>query len=281
MKSILPHLRHYIYTFGRTRVAIITTILATILALGFTLLFEFCLHQIGLNVNPIAAVIISICVTLITTPILSWVFISLILYIHELEGEMRALATYDSLTGLLCRREFLERAEQLFKVSRREGFEFSLVILDFDNFKVINDQYGHITGDKVLESFGKVVRSTLRESDLASRFGGDEFVFFLPNTSTAEAMAFTERLQGKIGYEVGNSLIPYSASMGVATYPDVAAEKFADIISAADRALYHSKNMGKNQIQIFKTYRNADHKRSRESLIIEDSEELLIREYYQ
>ena len=266
MTSILPHLRHYIYTIGRTRVAILTTILATVLALCFTLFFEYCLHLIGVNVNPVAAVIISISVTLITTPILSWIFISLIIHVHELEEEMRELASYDSLTGLLCRREFIDRAGQLYKISKRDGLEFSLVILDFDNFKVINDQYGHIAGDKVLESFGKAVRTTLRESDLASRFGGDEFVFFLPNTSTAEALRFTERLQKKINDDLSVSPIPYSASMGLATYPDVFAERLEDIISAADRALYHSKNMGKNQIQIFKSYRYVNQNLEKEIL---------------
>lgn len=246
-------MRQSITKLGRTKVVVITTIVTLFLALICTLGLEFYLHQIGINVHPVAAVFITSLTALIITPIMSWHFVSLIIIINQLEGEMRALATYDSLTGLLSRREFIERAEHYFKVAKREGHEFSLIIVDIDDFKNVNDQYGHIAGDKTLESFGESVRSTLRESDLASRFGGDEFVFFLPNTTSEQARIFTRRLYSKIRevVEVDNLRINYTASMGLVTYPEVAVEHIDEIISAADKALYRAKNNGGNQTQVF------------------------------
>jgi len=253
MKSNHPFLRRYITSFGRTKVVIIITIVTLFLALICTLVIEFCLHKIGVNVHPAVAVFIATCVALIITPIMSWHFVGLIIIINQLEGEMRALATYDTLTGLLSRREFIARAEHYFKVAKREGHEFSLIILDIDDFKNVNDQYGHIAGDKTLVSFGESVRTTFRESDLASRFGGDEFLFFLPNTTSAQARIFSERLHSKIreAVEVDDLRINYTASMGLATYPEAAVEHIDEIISAADKALYHAKNNGGNQTQVF------------------------------
>jgi len=253
MESNHPLLRRYITSVGRTKVVIIITIVTLFLALTCTLVIEFCLHQIGINVHPAVAVFIATCVALIITPIMSWQFVGLIIIINQLEGEMRALATYDSLTGLLTRREFIARAEHYFKVAKREGHEFSLIILDIDDFKNVNDQYGHIAGDKTLVSFGESVRTTLRESDLACRFGGDEFVFLLPNTSSAQAGIFTERLHSKIreAVEVDDLRINYTASMGLATYPEAATENIDEVIRVADKALYHAKNNGGNQTQVF------------------------------
>ncbi len=252
MKSNHPLMRGYITSFGRTKVIIITTIVALFLALTCTLILEFLLYQLGVNVHLAAAVFITTCAALIITPIMSWNFIGLIIKINQLEEEMRALATYDSLTGLLTRREFIERAEHLFKVAKREGHEFSIIIVDIDDFKNVNDQYGHIAGDKTLKSFGEAVRITLRESDLPSRFGGDEFVFFLPNTSSRQARIFTDRLHSKIRevVKIDGLRINYTASMGLATYPEVATENIDEIISAADKALYQAKNNGGNQTQV-------------------------------
>jgi diguanylate cyclase (GGDEF)-like protein len=170
-----------------------------------------------------------------------------------MEEEMRALATYDTLTGLLNRGEFLKQVEDYHKLEKNEEFEFSLVIMDIDNFKKINDQYGHISGDLVLESFANAVRTSIRDSDLASRFGGDEFVFFLPNTSADQAGMFAERLHSKIRtpVEVDGLQIRYTASMGLATCPDVFTINIDYVIGMADKALYHAKNMGGNQTQVF------------------------------
>lgn len=189
---------------------------------------------------------------------MSWYLVGLILTIHQLEEEMRALATYDALTGLLSRRVFLEQTDYFHNIAIRDGLEYSVIIVDLDNFKKINDQYGHAAGDKTLESFGKAVRNTFRESDLACRFGGDEFVFFLPNTSSKQAWYFSERLQAVIreAIEHDDLLIHYTASMGLVTFPEVIAKNIEEVIRAADKALYRAKTNGGNHTQVFNANRD-------------------------
>jgi diguanylate cyclase (GGDEF)-like protein len=246
-------MKELFFELGRIKAVIMLTSITLAFALFCTLLIEFALNQLGFNVDTLKGVIVATCVSLMVAPIMGWFIVRLFFDMHNLEEKMRELANYDSLTRLLNRREFLERAEHLFKVAKRERFEISLVIVDIDNFKKINDKYGHVVGDKVLESFGEAVRTTSRESDLACRFGGDEFVFFLPKTSSDEAQRFTERLHSTINEPVvvGSFRIHYTVSMGLATYHDVITYDFDDVISAADRVLYHAKNMGRNQTQIF------------------------------
>jgi diguanylate cyclase (GGDEF)-like protein len=246
-------MQEYIFSLGRTKAVIALTFTTLVFALFCTLIIEFILNQLGMEVDTFKGVVIAACVSLMVTPVMGWFIVRQFFEMHHLQEEMRQLAMYDSLTGLLNRREFLERAEHLIKIAKREESKISLVIVDIDDFKKINDKYGHAVGDKVLESFGESVRTTVRESDLSSRFGGDEFIFFLPNTSSTDAQRFTDRLHTKIreGIEVGSFEIHYTASMGLATFPDVITYNIDEVFSAADRVLYHAKNMGGNQTQIF------------------------------
>ncbi len=104
------------------------------------------------------------------------------------------MATYDLLTGLLSRREF-HQAINFFHESLKGKITIcTLIIVDLDNFKEINDQFGHRLGDQTLKNLGEAMQSTLRESDLACRWGGDEFVFFLPNTNIHHAEGFCRRI---------------------------------------------------------------------------------------
>ncbi len=98
----------------------------------------------------------------------------------RLEEELKVLATRDSLTGLLNRRHFMESLEFLFQNAKRYSFPLSLCLCDLDKFKEINDMYGHQAGDRALEVFAEVLRHELRASDLAGRYGGDEFVMLFP-----------------------------------------------------------------------------------------------------
>ena len=244
-------MRHYIFTLGRTKTILAFTLLAFLLTTIFTQLFCWILRLNGFPANHLSAAIISSSVALIITPLMSWYVIGLVLDIHKLEQEMRSLASYDFLTGLLCRRVFLERADYFHKVSKRKGLIYSVIMADIDSLKKINDHNGHIVGDKVLESFGNSIRLTNRESDLACRYGGDEFLFFLPNTTTEQAQVFAERIQALIRepLEYDGKLFQNTASLGIASYSNVSAESVEDIIKAADNALYQAKQLGGNQIQ--------------------------------
>jgi diguanylate cyclase (GGDEF)-like protein len=204
------------------------------------------IQALGIELNIKAGLVISVIITLSITPIMSFYMVRLFLKVDKLEEEMRTLATYDSLTGLLTKREFMDRAGYFHKIASRENLPYSLIIADLDNFKDINDQFGHMTGDQTLESIGMTIKDNLRESDLACRFGGDEFLFFLPNTTAAQAEQFSNRLRTIIDEAVTFSSFDFqlTASIGIATYPELKTKSLEEFISAADTAMYLAKDDG-------------------------------------
>ena len=147
------------------------------------------------------SMLISVIVPLFVAPTVTWYIVALLIKVNQLEETMRELATYDSLTGLLNRRAFMEQTTNLFYISKRHDQIFSIIMVDIDSFKKINDQYGHNAGDKVLISFGNLLASLTRESDVVGRIGGDEFFIFLPNTSEDQASKLSERLHAAVRRE--------------------------------------------------------------------------------
>lgn len=244
-------MRHFIRKIGQIRTVGLFSAFAITLSLAATLLITTVLDRLGVEINRLAGLWISILVALSIAPIMSWIMVGLFLKVDRLETEMRQLATFDSLTGLLTRREFLERSNYFHKVACREQLAYCLMIADLDNFKEINDQFGHLTGDQALESFGGAIMDNLRESDLACRFGGDEFLFFLPNSCPDRAQQFGERLHSIIAGAIDCSglNIELSISLGVACYPNTPAENIEEMIAAADNALYRVKRTGGNMTQ--------------------------------
>jgi diguanylate cyclase len=236
---------------GHTRAVIVITIISVLLVLIVTFVIELFLFPTSM----VRGMIVAACVTLIVAPIMGWYFVDILMRVRQLEEEMRAMATYDDLTGLLRRREFLEQSEYFRKIAKRNGLEFCVIIVDMDNFKKINDEYGHTTGDTLLVSFCKAVRANFRESDLVSRFGGDEFVFFLADTSLEQALKFTERLHASLREAIQKNGLPIytTMSIGLVTNTEVKTENIEDAINAADKALYRAKNNGGNQTQIYST----------------------------
>lgn len=132
-----------------------------------------------------------------------------------------------------------------------------------DYFKEINDQFGHATGDKVLASVGNLIRKKLRSSDLACRLGGDEFIFFLPKTSSEQAWKFSERMHKALKEIEKYSDIPIqcTASMGLASYPEIETRDIEELYKAADKALYRAKENGRNQTRIFSGEEHGDFER--------------------
>jgi len=244
---------NYYAKIGRGRTVMLISFLVWILAVLITLLCALILDNFGFVANPVNAIVIASSVTLIVTPAISWYMIGQTLKIHGLVSELKELATYDSLTGILCRRVFLERSNYFLKIAARDKLGFSIAIMDLDNFKQINDEFGHVAGDKTLVSFSNIAKSTCRESDLICRFGGDEFLFFLPNTTLEQAASFSERFIAVINEDTEHSdiKIPYTVSIGIASFPDLDIENMEEIIIAADKALYQAKQNGGNQIRIF------------------------------
>ncbi|MDQ7825785.1 MAG: diguanylate cyclase [Candidatus Eremiobacteraeota bacterium] len=159
------------------------------------------------------------------------------------------LAVTDSITKLLIRRHFMQRLEDEVRRAKRYGHKFSLVMVDFDHFKEINDTYGHPAGDKVLMDVGRIFKKFVRSSDFVGRYGGEEFSFALPETGLAGASVFCERLRKKIeDYEFTykDILIRKTISLGIATFPDHA-DDMQELIRRADLSLYKAKRDGRNK----------------------------------
>jgi len=163
------------------------------------------------------------------------------------------LAHFDQLTGLPNRTLLLDRLNQAISVSNRASRAISLLFIDLDGFKPVNDEYGHATGDKLLKEVAERLLLCLREGDTAARLGGDEFVVILLESDLERAMTVAHRILGtlRVPYELGKKTISgISASIGVAEYP-IHADELDSLLTAADNAMYVAKKNGKNQLAIY------------------------------
>ncbi len=176
---------------------------------------------------------------------------------------LRKLVYYDELTGLLNRRGFLHEAEREFNfvsnntttLERRTGFQipFSVIFLDLDNFKNINDTYGHDVGDEALKVIGKILNEQLRAGDMPGRLGGEEFVITLVGANIERTKVIAEKLRVIIeAHELrsGDKKIPLTASFGVAEYLEDKDNDVQALIKRADDAMYKAKQEGKNRIVV-------------------------------
>ena len=154
-------------------------------------------------------------------------------------------ARTDSLTGLLNRRALDEFIDSEIARASRYGGVFALIILDLDSFKVFNDNYGHVPGDKLLRKISGIIMNSIRGSDKAFRYGGDEFAILLPETNVEYAQGVAERVRKQITTEAG-SPVPITASLGTASWP-TNGTRANELIATADAALYQAKRSGGNQ----------------------------------
>jgi len=172
-----------------------------------------------------------------------------------LHRNTKLLALTDGLTGLLNRSAFHERLEGEYQRFLRYGSYLSLIVADFDNLKEINDSYGHPVGDEVIKKIGDILRETSRDSDVVTRYGGDEFVLVLPQTNSDNAVNMAERIRSKIenySFEINNNNFNCTVSLGVATVPGKRIESSDYLLECADRALYESKRSGRNRVSVYK-----------------------------
>lgn len=172
----------------------------------------------------------------------------------ELEKKLEYLAMTDPLTGLCNRRQFFNLAEREMARARRYKVKISLLMLDIDHFKSINDTYGHSVGDLVLQKFPQRCQKILRDIDVIGRLGGEEFGILLPETDIKEGWIVAERLLRELAESevktAEGQLIRFTASIGIATLP----EEHCDIdklLAHADQALYIAKRAGRNRVAQF------------------------------
>jgi diguanylate cyclase (GGDEF)-like protein len=172
----------------------------------------------------------------------------LVAWREEAEAQLREQAFTDSLTGLLNRHGWDQRASSLFDQARRHKTPLALILLDLDHFKRINDNLGHDTGDQVLRIMGRVLRANRRSGDLAVRMGGEEFALLLPQTSLRAALHVEQRLRLALqeeGIQQPRLRANYSAGLALADQDD---EDLDALVSRADTALYQAKAQGRGRL---------------------------------
>ena len=160
------------------------------------------------------------------------------------DAALQELATRDSLTGLVNRRAFFERTDSARALAARMQTPVTLMMLDIDHFKRINDRHGHAAGDRALIVFAESALSVLREHDILARMGGEEFALLLPGTGLAGAVQAAERLRGAVGAAPG---LPMTVSIGVVELD--ADEDINAALARADHALYEAKRAGRNRVE--------------------------------
>lgn len=168
----------------------------------------------------------------------------------KVEHKLQLLADTDSLTKLLNRRAFIKQYHEQEAASLRYDQPFSLLLLDLDLFKNINDNYGHDVGDKVLVEVAKILTNTLRDVDICARFGGEEFIALLPNTEIDQAKITVERIRENFentSVLCDDDEIKFTASFGVGEWKH---ERLSELLISIDKALYRAKENGRNRVEI-------------------------------
>ena len=167
------------------------------------------------------------------------------------QEELERLANIDSLTGLLNRGAILRKLSEQMKHAKRYRDELSLSLLDIDHFKKVNDQYGHLTGDDVLEQVAILMWQNIRDADIIGRYGGEEFIIILPRTDLSSALNVAERVRKMI--EASKMKDPEGNMFGITVSQGISIYKLGEdehsLISRADNALYKAKGNGRNRVE--------------------------------
>lgn len=172
---------------------------------------------------------------------------------YRLAHDLQTEAAHDHLTGALNRRSLEEEAERQWARSQRTGDALTVMMLDVDHFKAVNDRFGHQVGDDVLRSLARVVKASIRSDDYFARYGGEEFCIMLPASTEEEVYALAERLRqsyAAMRLRIGNETLHSTISIGLADSRH-AGGSFANLVGAADQALYRAKQSGRNRVVMY------------------------------
>ena len=170
----------------------------------------------------------------------------------RLFAETQSMARTDALTGVANRRYLFELGAQELSRARRFGHPLSVLLLDIDHFKHVNDSYGHAAGDQVLQALARCCQKQVRDIDVVGRYGGEEFVILLVETDSAGALRSAERLRAQVAQmvtETDQGPITVNISLGVAS-AQLDRDGFATLVVRADSALYAAKQAGRNRVEV-------------------------------
>ena len=171
------------------------------------------------------------------------------------QGKLEELSRIDPLTGIYNRRHFFELAEWEFSRARRYKRPVSAIMIDLDHFKTVNDNHGHIVGDQVLAEVAHRIQENSREVDIVGRYGGEEFIILLPETSQDDALILAERIWTSLTTRPASTsklMLPLQASLGVSCCINGIDTPLYDLIEQADKALYLAKDLGRNRIEVYR-----------------------------
>jgi len=174
------------------------------------------------------------------------------LVVARLVGQLQRLARRDGLTGLLNRRAMHDLLDRQMRQRRRADDVFSVLMIDVDDFKSVNDRHGHEAGDRALTHLSRLMTQTLRAEDRIGRFGGEEFLVLLPSSNRVRAQAQAERLRLEVQLrplQLEGQSLPLSVSIGVAQWAG-SIEDASRLLARADAALYRAKHLGRNRVEL-------------------------------
>lgn len=246
-------MRRIITQIGQIGVCLAATSVSIVLSVFITF-FILWLSDADDSITQIA-LIISIIAPGIIAPLVTWFLIGLIIKIDELEQRQRKLITYDELTGLISRRTFFEKFDELKEITEKNKTHITLAYMDLDDFKKINDVYGHNAGDQALKSFAQILTNAARVNDIIARIGGEEFAIILPETKIEDAHMILERIRKTVSSKeliIEGKKLSISMSTGLAQYQGDAL-RIDKLVSQADKAMYQAKSEGKNCISLYAT----------------------------
>lgn len=239
-------MRDTIERLGRIK----TIVLLTLISIIATNLLTVVAHMIlGFEI-PASNTPVAILVSSILTPVVATPFVNLLFRVFELEKNNRILAAYDPVTGLMSRRALISQAASFLNFAQRKHSSVSMLFIDLDSFKTINDTHGHLVGDNVLHRVGQYINTVKRESDLIGRYGGDELIALLPDTDKEGTKRFAKKLHMVLAENpitANNEPIVITLSIGATTHDGKAsAIDINELIRQSDLALYEAKEKGKN-----------------------------------
>lgn len=241
--SILPAL---LRRYGVLRVTIAVTLFVVVISVGVT---SIILYFVDGAVS-LTGILISALIPALLAPISSYNNFKLVHRLDLAEEQLRWISHTDDLTKTYNRRFFMERAAQEFGRAKRYGHTFSIAIMDFDNFKDINDGHSHLAGDAALKQVARICLENLRQMDVFARYGGDEFIFLFPETNAIQADECLERILHSIShleFHFGGKPIVVRVSVGVASFHESMSD-FDEVLREADFALYSAKRRGGMQV---------------------------------
>ena len=242
IKSLLPVL---IKKYGIKKTVVFVTMMACVLSVSISAFSNILIN----GFLPVSGIVIALIIPLILTPMIGFFFFRTLVQLEMMSVELLKLSTTDELTGAHNRRYYIERLEQELSRARRYGQVFSILMIDIDDFKNINDMHGHPAGDAVLCMLAEVCMHESREVDEFARLGGDEFAFLMPGLSQHGAVEFADRLRELLEKKMltyQGKDIHITVSIGITTWnPEI--EDIEVLMFLSDQALYSAKAGGKNK----------------------------------